>query len=89
MTTKEREAEFQQVMFSLVGNPHFQRYIEFLKTQRENVMIEAASDRVISDARLLKTYLGSIRTYTEQIDHYESFVQAAEEKAVTDREDVG
>ena len=50
-------------------------------------MIEAASDRVISDKRLLTTYLGQVRAFTEIIDMYESFLQRVEEVSET-REEV-
>lgn len=81
MNAREKERAFREVMFSLAGNDHFQRYIEFLKEQREAAMLEASSDRVISDKRLLQTYLGTIRAYTEQIDHHASFLQQAEDIA--------
>ena len=74
------------MMFSLVANDNFQRYIEFLKEERELVMIEAATDRVISDKRLLQTYLGSVRAYTDQIDRYNAFRQQMEENVEQSRE---
>ena len=73
-------------MFSLVANDNFQRYIEFLKDEREAVMLEASSDRVISDKRLLQTYLGSVRAYTDQIDRYNAFRQQMEENVEQSRE---
>ena len=86
MLNRERTEEFQQVMFSLVANDNFQRYIEFLKDEREAVMLEASSDRVISDKRLLQTYLGSVRAYTDQIDRYNAFRQQMEENVEQSRE---
>lgn len=86
MTNKARQQEFEQVMFSLVGNTNFQRYIEFLKDEREMVMLDAASDRVISDKRLLHTYMGSIRAYTDIIDRYNALHQSLEEEGEAQRE---
>ena len=79
MNSREIDRAFKETMFSLAGNPHFQRYIGFLKEQREITMIEASTDRVVADKRLLQVYLGSIRAYTEQIDHYASFAQEIED----------
>ena len=87
MTLKEKEEQFQQAMFPLVGNPHFTHFIEYIRNQRDSAMIEAASDRVISDKRLLTTYLGQVRAFTEIIDMYESFLQRVEEVSET-REEV-
>ena len=88
MTLKEKEEQFQQAMFPLVGNPHFVHFIEYIKNQRDSAMIEAASDRVISDKRLLTTYLGQVRAFTEIIDMYDSFLQRVEEVSET-REEIG
>ena len=50
-------------------------------------MIEAATDRVISDKRLLQVYLGSIRAYTDQLDRYTAFQQQLEERVDQSREE--
>ena len=91
MNAREKAADkarrIQQAMFPLVGNPHFTHFIEYIRNQRDSAMIEAASDRVISDKRLLTTYLGQVRAFTEIIDMYESFLQRVEEVSET-REEV-
>ena len=86
MTLKEKEEQFQQAMFPLVGNPNFVHFIDHIKSQRDVAMIEAASDRVVSDKRLLTTYLGQVRAFTEIIDMYESFLQRVEEVSETREE---
>lgn len=85
-TNKQRQIEFDKVMFSLVGNTNFQRFIEFLKDEREMVMLDASLDRVISDRRLLYTYMGSLRTYTDIIDRYNALCQSLEEQGEAERE---
>lgn len=86
MTSNEKNEALRQAMFSLLPNTNFTRFIEHLRDLREGAMLEAASDRVIADKRLLQVYLGQIRAYTDIIDVYDSFVQSAEETAVAQQE---
>lgn len=80
--TREKDARLRQAMFSLCGNTNFQAFIDHLKDMRENAMIDASSDRVVSDKRLLQTYLGEIRAYGDIIAVYEDFKTSVEDRAV-------
>ena len=83
MTHKEKELRLKQAMFSLVGNTNFQSFIEHLRDARENAMLDASSDRVVSDKRLLQTYLGEIRAYGDIIAIYEDFKTSVEDNTVS------
>lgn len=82
MTTQERHQRITQSMFQLVGNPAFADFIDLLRDDVNNTVIDMASDRVISDKRLLQTYLGEVRAYTNIISRYDNFVQENETRAV-------
>ena len=82
MTPREKDQMLKQAMFSLVGNTNFQLFIENLKQMRENAMLDASSDRVVSDKRLLQTYLGEIRAYGDIIATYEDFKTSVEDMSV-------
>ena len=87
LTPTEKTERIQSAMRMLVGNDAFQDFIEELREQQHNAMLDGINEAVLKDERLALAVAGEIRAYEGIISLYDSLVQQRLTEADIEAED--
>lgn len=74
LTPTEKTERIQSAMRLLVGNDAFQDFIEELREQQHNAMLDGINEAVLKDERLALAIAGEIRAYEGIISIYDSLI---------------
>lgn len=86
MTPQEKSDRIRQSMFRLVGNDAFSDFIDELRDQQRNAMLDSVNDAVLKDPRLSLAAAGEIRAFEAIISLYDDFVEQRLQQADIDAE---
>ena len=86
LSVREKEERLQMAMFNLLPNENFGMFIDHLRDVKDYNVRMATTEKTLSDARLLKTYLGAVCAYDEIRDIYDNFHQQLEDRSIRAQE---
>jgi hypothetical protein len=74
MTQRDRDDRIRERLLPLVGEPHFEAFIEEIRQQREISIEDACSDPVIANERTHLSAIGEVRCYKNLLAIYDNLV---------------
>lgn len=86
LTPWEKSQRLAAAMQTLVHNTAFVEFVDELRNQQRNAMLELVRDEVVKDERLTLSAIGEIRCYESLIALYQNHVDQLAQKAEQDVE---